>query len=679
MKYIDLEHISNSLDNQVKALSDYKALVDQQIEAANENLDTYKNDNAFNLLKLGNIVANGVTINDLNEDLQNSILTAKNAGIDVTELVNKDIYLETVKANKDEVYSKNESDRKMSDFYTKNEIDEKVTSLSNSFNKDDSINELNNSFNAYRADSELMINELSKQLNSLKSSLPDVHNISSIETLNDLELEIGTELDGLLKENVTVTLDNDEIRNVSVTWQTNSYNKNQDGIYKISGVLNLPNDISNTNNLYPVIKIVLMGDALSVKSVAEIDDIAVEYGSSSSEVLAKLPSEVDVVLSDDSITKLTVSWNMSYYSSTSISNQTITGKLNEIDGVINSKELKASAKIYVINHDIVSSESVEQTYERNYSIEFNFPQYMNVILDNGSSKSLPITWDTSNIDTTVIGETTIIGTFDNLPINITNSNNVVGECHVNIIENQNNISLVSKIADVEVPLNTDFDTIDIDKELQVTLENGNTTTVQVNWEHDGYNGSVPGSYTIYGKLVTGTVTNFNNFTIECVIVVKEEEYIDYAWSHKFIVPSGASQITNFQAKLGEEFTEDDFYGPYDENNDDYDYSKRKIEIYYLGSTLQNPDEDTIILDKNILASQIKKTGITDLYGSNGLLVPLGSQSNEIKDLFDTKVAAGEEGSNRSIDFYAGDLLIFENKVSSNQIFLIRKTKHSYVK
>jgi len=110
MRYVDLKHMGKSLDNQIKALSDYKALTDQQIEATNNKIDTYTTSNEYNMLKLNTFVANGVSMNDLNEDLQNSILNAKNAGIDVTELINTDIYLDETKANKSEVYSKNESD-----------------------------------------------------------------------------------------------------------------------------------------------------------------------------------------------------------------------------------------------------------------------------------------------------------------------------------------------------------------------------------------------------------------------------------------------------------------------------------------------------------------------------------------------------------------------------------------
>ena len=680
MRYVDLKHMGKSLDNQIKALSDYKALTDQQIEATNNKIDTYTTSNEYNMLKLNTFVANGVSMNDLNEDLQNSILNAKNAGIDVTELINTDIYLDETKANKSEVYSKNESDRKLSDFYTKNEIDEKVTTLSSDFNNDDTVERLVNSLNAYKEDSKLLINELSNQLNSLKSTLPDVENIASVSELPDIEIETGTEISDLLQERITVTLSNDEIRNISVTWQTNSFNKDIAGIYVLNGILNVPNDISNTKNLSASVKVIVIGDTLGIESVSAIEDKYIEYNASSMQVLAVLPETVNVTLTDGTNTDLTVSWNMTYYSPASISEQTITGKINVTDGIVNQKNLKASVKLKIIYHNIVSVKNIERTYERNYEINYNLPKTVTVILDDESETDLTVSWDVSNVNHESIGNEVITGSFVDLPINISNDNNITVLCNATFVENSKNIELVSKIADINVPLNTDKDVIDIDNEIEVSLNDGTTTVVGINWDFTNYDGSVAGTYYIYGQLQTADahVTNFNNFTIECAIVVEEDEYVDYSWSHRFIVPAGASQVKNFQEKLGETFTEEEFYGIYDEEADDYDYSKRKVEMYYLGSTLQDPDEDTIVLDNSILNSKIVKTSIIDMYGSDGLLIPLGSESNAVKNLFDSKVEAADESSIRSIDFYAGDLLVFENKTSSNQIFLIRRTKHSYV-
>jgi len=145
----------------------------------------------------------------------------------------------------------------------------------------------------------------------------------------------------------------------------------------------------------------------------------------------------------------------------------------------------------------------------------------------------------------------------------------------------------------------------------------------------------------------------------------------YEWTYKFIVPNGKSQIDNFAQKLGFNgpFDEDDFFGPYVDELDDYDYANRKIEIYYLGSTLQDVSDLSTTIDE----SQIKKTNIIDMYGELGLSVPYMAQDDSIKAEFTSKVEAATESSITSIDYDpSSDILYFEDITHSNQIFLIRK-------
>ena len=652
MNYIDLVHLSKSLDNNKQALSDYKAFINRQIEATNKDLSDYINNNDFNLQKLSGIVANGIAISDLSEDLKNSIQSAKNAGIDITELIDKDDYLDSTKANKSEVYSKNESDRQLSDFYTKNEVDERVTSLKTSIDSDDTIQELSQSFNAYIMDSKLVIDELNKQLNVMKSTLPDVHNIVGVEVLNDLEVDIGTELGEVLKETVTVTLDNNELLNLPVIWQSNAYNKNLDGRYLINGIFSLPDNISNTNNLYPMINIIVIGDQISITAVDNFNNMYIEYGTTELKLLQQLPTNVNVTLSDGSQDALDIIWDLKFYSSRSISDQTISGILVLKDTITNPRRLTVTIRLQTLLHTIKEVPVIEKEYMRNYIIDFDLPSTVEVILDNDSVQTLNVTWDLTAIDTTAIGLTTISGTFSDLPINISNTNNVYATCDINIIENEKNITLIGRIADIEVSPNTSFEEIELSDHVVVTLEDGTTTNCKVVWDGSNYNGSEEGQYVIHGKLSTTEFTNFNNFIIECVIVVTTEHELEYAWSHKFIVSNGVSSIPNFQAQLGEAFTEDDFYGPFNQELDDYEYDKRRIEVRYLGPTLQEPDSiDTILVDKAIITSSIKKTTITDMYGNDGLLMPLGTQETSIKNTFDDNVFAAEESSNRAIDYY----------------------------
>ena len=155
-----------------------------------------------------------------------------------------------------------------------------------------------------------------------------------------------------------------------------------------------------------------------------------------------------------------------------------------------------------------------------------------------------------------------------------------------------------------------------------------------------------------------------------VLTQSGEIQVEYEWTYKFIAPNGASQINNFASKLGvNPFDEDEFFGPYDDEVEDYDYSQRKVEIYYLGSTLQEVSDLNTTIDE----SQIKKTNIIDMYGELGLLVPYTSQDDELKAEFTSNVEAATESSVTSIDYDPdSDTLYFEDITHANQIFLIRK-------
>jgi hypothetical protein len=163
--------------------------------------------------------------------------------------------------------------------------------------------------------------------------------------------------------------------------------------------------------------------------------------------------------------------------------------------------------------------------------------------------------------------------------------------------------------------------------------------------------------------------------LERVIRVSDEDFYEYDWSFKVGIPNSVSEIHGISQLINKNIPEKYIYGIYDEDIDDYLYNKRKIEVRYLGATLQEFSNITLDIDE----SKIVKSGIIDTYGEDGLRIPLGTQSDTLKDAFDNNVESVNERSLRSFDYYAGDVLTFENKTLSNQILLIRKAKNNYIK
>lgn len=95
-------------------------------------------------------------------------------------------------------------------------------------------------------------------------------NIISVSTLDDIEVNQGTVIDDInLPNSVTVTLEDNSIIELRVSWDTSNYNSDILGTYQLVGTLELIEGISNTNNLTATINII-------VKEIPQEDNYTIE-------------------------------------------------------------------------------------------------------------------------------------------------------------------------------------------------------------------------------------------------------------------------------------------------------------------------------------------------------------------------------------------------------------------
>ena len=663
MSYIDLEHLKRKLDILVQESKEYQTVTDQKIADDIQNLDDYKNENAFNLAKLDNIILNGLSFEDLDEDLQNSIINAKNAGIDFTQLIQEDARLEDVKANKSDVYTKSESDLKLSNYYTKNEVNNAINDAVDEIDTEEVITTLNN----YISNSDIFVEELNRQVNNLKKMYHNAVEVVSIASFNDINIEYPTDV--ILPNNVEITLSDNTTETVNIIWKDEGITYDI-GNYTIQGVLILPLTIANSNNLYPEINVIVSGASNAIESVQNVS-YNIDYGVAFDDL--DLPDTISVSLFNGEIHQLPVFWNSSKYEQFTMESQIVEGIIQLDDTITNPKNLKAQASLSIINRVIESVEELTRTYVRDDYVEFDLPEKVLVNLNDNTSNEYEVDWDYDTINTTQLGEQTLLGKFVNLPVNVTSQ--IVPECVITFTENPLNITNVGRVADIEVAYNVEFEAIDLEETINVETFDGNVHTVNVIWNRGVYDQVTPGDYLIRGKLENNNLKNFDNLIITRIVRVSSETFYEYAWSYKIAIPNSISEMSGLASLINETINEKMIYGPYIEENDDYDYNKRKIEIRYLGATLQEVSEPTLDVDD----SKIIKTGIINTYGENGIQIPLTTQDNSIKDSFDSKVQAVNEYSLRSFSYYAGDILTFEQKTLSNQILLIRKAKNNYIK
>ncbi|MBU9723244.1 MULTISPECIES: Ig-like domain-containing protein [Bacillaceae] len=136
-----------------------------------------------------------------------------------------------------------------------------------------------------------------------------------------------------------------------------------------------------------------------------------------------------------------------------------------------------------------------------------FPEEVRVILSNEHKINVPVEWDagTPMFDPNMVGEYTFNGTIT-LPEGVTNPENLSSSQKVRVSADEQAplyVANVESLEDLEVVFGTALDDIPFPNEVEITLSDESTMTVNANWvsgklEYDQYQ---PGPYEFMGELV----------------------------------------------------------------------------------------------------------------------------------------------------------------------------------
>lgn len=132
--------------------------------------------------------------------------------------------------------------------------------------------------------------------------------IESLKEVTDFEVANGTELADLdLPSTVEAILNNGETRDITVDWDDGkpNYDEFKSGENTFTGILDLPNDVTNPEGLDVKIK-VTVGHPYIV-SVASLADIDVDYGTELRDV--SLPTRVEATLVNDQKAFMSIEWD----------------------------------------------------------------------------------------------------------------------------------------------------------------------------------------------------------------------------------------------------------------------------------------------------------------------------------------------------------------------------------
>src|SRR5690625_3423702 len=336
--------------------------------------------------------------------------------------------------------------------------------------------------------------------------ITEITDIANIGVINGTEMsDIG------LPTKVEVTLNDGNKQNIDVNWDNGNpnYDKSVAGNYVFTGTLDLPTGVVNTNNVEASVTVTVGNPYIT--EITDIANIGVINGTEMSDI--GLPTKVEVTLNDGNKQNIDVNWDNGNpnYDKSGAGNYVFTGTLDLPTGVVNTNNVEASVTVTVGNPYITEITDIANIGVINGTemSDIGLPTKVEVTLNDGNKQNIDVNWDNGNpnYDKSVAGNYVFTGTLD-LPTSVINTNNV--EASVTVTVGDLYITDVDAIANITVTNGTDKSDIGLPEDIEITLNDGSTQNVDVNWDNGdpSYNKFVARNYVFTGTLdlLTGVVT-----------------------------------------------------------------------------------------------------------------------------------------------------------------------------
>jgi len=364
--------------------------------------------------------------------------------------------------------------------------------------------------------------------------------ITAVTELTGRTVLFGTTFDKLdLPAAVNVTLSNNETKALGITWSSEGYNGNKEGVYTLAGTLVLQDGVTNPQGLKAAIAVTVAPEVVTpvtvaVKSVEAQLGQTVEYGTAYDQL--SLPANVKVTLENGGTKELAVAWSSASYNATKEGAQTLTGTLTLTEGITNPQNLTASIIITVLPEVVipvdVAIKSVEELAAKTVEYgtaydKLNLPTTVKVTLVSDESKELSVTWSSEGYNPSKEGEYTLTGTLT-LPEGISNPQNLNAKVSIKVLPEvvvpvDVAIKSVEELAAKTVEYGTAYDKLSLPTTVKVTLVSDETKELSVTWSSEGYNPNKEGEYALTGTLaLTEGITNPQNLTAKVLIKVLPE-------------------------------------------------------------------------------------------------------------------------------------------------------------
>lgn len=261
--------------------------------------------------------------------------------------------------------------------------------------------------------------------------------VQSVESVAPKVVDFGTDAVALnLPTQLDVTLKNEAVITVDVTWDTGDYDGDIADDYTLFGALDLPGYVSNPQGILPVVVVTVSPEVRTISSVTAIDDITVFTGVDFEDV--DLPSTVQVTLDNAATSDLEVTWDNGDYNSATPGTYTIDGAISLSGVITNPGALQAHVDVIVVTPPTVTVTSVasQTPVTVAYNTPFGsvvLPSSVNTTLSNSDVVSINVTWAAGTYDQDAPDTYSITGTLVSLPSGVTNPSNVTATVSVTVL------------------------------------------------------------------------------------------------------------------------------------------------------------------------------------------------------------------------------------------------------
>ena len=338
--------------------------------------------------------------------------------------------------------------------------------------------------------------------------------VVSVTYASDIAVDFGTTADVALSALDQTTSVTDSVYTthiVPLNWTIDHYDGNLAGVYTAVGTFILPSGVTQANPPIPlnVTANVMVNDPYIV-SVADVADIAVEYGTSEADAIAALTKTTMITDKSGATHTVNLDWTIDGYDGAQSGVYTATGTFMLPSDVTQANPLiPLNVKAYVtVNNAYVESVASVADIVVDYgtSIEnaLSALDQTTTVTDNAHAAHIVnLDWTIAHYDGNQAGVYTAVGTFG-LPSGVTQANPpILLSLSANVTVNAPHIVSIADTADIAV----DFGTLEQDAiaalatTTEITDNAGATHSVNLNWAIDGYDGNQAGEYTAVGTFI----------------------------------------------------------------------------------------------------------------------------------------------------------------------------------